>query len=36
MSKCLVKKFAVEKLLQPNKKLENLKHYYLKVKDCIK
>ena len=36
MLKCLAKKLMVEKLLQLNKKLENLKLCYLKVKDYIK
>ena len=36
MSKCLVQELEVEKLLQPNKKLGNLKSYCLKVKDYIK
>ena len=33
--KCSVQKFEVEKLLQPNKKLENLKKNYLGVNVCI-
>ena len=35
VEKCSVQKFEVEKLLQPNKKLENLKKFYLKVNLCI-
>ena len=31
MLKCSVQKLEVEKLLQPNKKLENLKKFYLRV-----
>ena len=36
MLKCLVRELVVEKLLPPNKKLENLKRYYLKAKDYIR
>ena len=34
--KCLVRERMVEKLLQLNKKLENLKPYYSRVRDYIK